>query len=79
VTFLKSAPDKDFKLPYHSEDGTFTVLAYDAKTRALFSVTDSSVPNVSNIMPWLEKQFGKANSSRTWNTILRIDKRLSPS
>lgn len=76
VTLLKSAPSKDFKFPYHSDDGTFALLDYDAKTRALFSVTDASIPNVSNVMPWVDKQFGKTNSSRTWNTILRIDKKL---
>ena len=43
---------------------------------ALFTVTDNTVVKTTDLMTWLEKEFGKEITSRTWLTIHRILKKM---
>jgi uncharacterized protein (DUF1697 family) len=74
VTFLKNPlTELPFDIPLQNAENFFEIIAYDKKTRAIFSVTNhTAVPN-PKIMVWLEKQLGKENvTSRTWKTVGRI-------
>lgn len=70
VTFLKQPPEVDFSLPYQPPGKSYTLLALHGKT--LFSVTDTTQAKTPDLMVWLERQFGKEITSRTWKTVLRI-------
>ena len=73
VTFLKDAqPTLPFDIPLQNIDGSFDIIGYDKKTRAIFSVTDHTAVKTPNVMTWLEKQLGKDITSRTWKTVERI-------
>lgn len=75
VTFLKTKPTKLPKLPATSPDGSATLLGFDEQTLALFTATDTTQVKTPDVMLWLEKQFGKQMTSRSWNTIQRIYKK----
>lgn len=74
VTFFKRSAKPAFKMPFQPVGKTYKVLGYN--DRALFTVTDNTGVPTTDLMTWLEKQFGKDITSRTWNTINRISKRL---
>ena len=82
VTFLKNKPLKNkpdalpFKLPLTTADGASVVLGYDAKANAVFTCTDATAVKTPDVMAYLEKQLGKAITSRSWNSVQRISKRL---
>ena len=64
VAFLRgigpsNPPDKPYKL-------------IDAVDGAVFTVTDNTVIQTTDLMTWLEKHFGKKITSRTWNTVKRV-------
>ncbi len=44
---------------------------------AIFSTTDNTVITTSDLMTWLEKQFGKGITSHTQQTIQRILAKLN--
>jgi uncharacterized protein (DUF1697 family) len=70
VTFFKEPPKISFSLPYQPPGKGYTLLALHGKT--LFSVIDTTRPKAPDLMAWLERQFGKEITSRTWKTVLRI-------
>lgn len=73
VTFLKDTqPMLPFDIPVQNFDGSFSIIGYDKKTRAIFSVTDHTAVKTPVVMTWLEKQLGKDITSRTWKTVERI-------
>ena len=74
VTFLKSKPNTDVEFPYQSENKGFTVVGI--YNRAICSVVDLSKGKTPDLMRWMEKEFGKNLTTRTWKTIDRIMKRL---
>lgn len=75
VTFLKNKPNTEFKLPYYAENKGYIVLGvYD---RAICSVVDLTRTKTPDLMRWLEKEFGKEITTRTWKTVGRILKRLN--
>lgn len=74
VTFLKNEPTTEIEFPYHAESKGYTVLGiYD---RAICSIVDLTRTKTPDLMRWLEKEFGKAITTRTWRTVGRILKRL---
>lgn len=75
VTFFKQPTEVTFKLPYQPEGKPYKLIGSD--DRVLYSVTDNSAITTTDLMTWLEKQFGKDISSRTWNTVQRIVAKMS--
>ncbi|MBI5458927.1 DUF1697 domain-containing protein [Methanobacterium sp.] len=74
VTFLKNKPNTDVEFPYQSENKGFTVVGI--YNRAICSVVDLSKGKTPDLMRWMEKEFGKNLTTRTWKTVDRIMKRL---
>lgn len=74
VTFLKHKPKTNLRLPYRVPEKGYTVQA--VVDREVFSVVDLTGATTPDLMVWLEKQFGKAITTRTWKTVGRILKRL---
>ena len=74
VTFFKKPSKMPFKLPYQPPDKPYKLIG--ATSDALFTVTDNSQFPTTDLMTWLEKQFGKEITSRTWLTVHRILKKM---
>jgi uncharacterized protein (DUF1697 family) len=74
VTFLKNKPETEIQFPYHPENKEFTVLGI--YNRVIFSIVDLSKGKTPDLMRWMEKEFGKDLTTRTWKTVGRIMKRL---
>jgi uncharacterized protein (DUF1697 family) len=70
VTFFKHPPTVAFELPYRPPDRPYEILAVVDGT--LFSVVDNTTPKTPDLGSWLEKEFGKEISSRTWLTLRRL-------
>jgi uncharacterized protein (DUF1697 family) len=77
VTFLKSTTETDLEFPYHSNDNGFTVLC--CYERVIFSIVYLKFSKTPVLMHWLEKEFGKEITTRTWRTMGRIIKKLDES
>ncbi len=75
ATFLKDAAPP--ALPAEHRDGLSRLVGYDPAARAVLAVTDNSVPGrTPDFMVWLEKNYGKDITTRTWLTVQRIVKKL---
>jgi uncharacterized protein (DUF1697 family) len=74
VTFLKLKRRTNLQVPYHAEKRGYTVVGIHG--REVFSVVDLTGATTPDLMAWLEKQFGKAITTRTWKTVGRILARL---
>lgn len=74
VTFLKEKPKTDLRFPYHAEKKGYTILGIYG--REVCSVIDLREATTPDLMAWLEKQFGKAITTRTWKTVGKILNRL---
>lgn len=70
VTFFKRPTEVKFTLPYQPPEKPYKLLS--ATSKELFTTTDNSVIPTTDLMTWLEKQYGKEISSRTWRTVNRI-------
>lgn len=75
VTFFRSPPQLDFKLPYQPEGKSFKLIA--SIDGALCSVVDLTTGKTPDLMAWLEKNFGKHLTTRTWQTINRLLPKLN--
>lgn len=74
VTFFKQPQKIDFKLPYRPENKPFVLVAgYPQEVCTASDMAQSKTPDV---MTWLEKQFGKQITSRTYKTVHRILKKM---
>jgi hypothetical protein len=62
------------RFPYQVEEKGYTVLGM--RGREVCSVVDLSGATTPDLMVWLEKEFGKAITTRTWKTVGRILNRL---
>jgi uncharacterized protein (DUF1697 family) len=70
VTFLKNPSSTNLKFPYSVKKRAYKLLGnYD---RAICSVIDLTSSKTPDLMLWLEKQFGKEITTRTWKTVQRI-------
>lgn len=74
VSFLKDEVESNLELPWTSPDASFTIIGKSDKT--IFSVLDLSASKTPKAMEALEKTFGSDITTRNWNTILRIAKKL---
>jgi uncharacterized protein (DUF1697 family) len=74
VTFLKRRRSTNLQFPYDAEKKGYTVVGMHA--REVLSVVDLTGATTPDLMAWLEKQFGKAITTRTWKTVGKILNRL---
>ncbi len=75
VTYMKQPQKLAFDLPYQPPGKPYEIIA--ANDDMLFSVTDNTTGKTTDLMVWLERQFGKEITSRTWNTMQRIHQKLA--
>lgn len=75
VTFTKAPPQVDFGFPHQPEAKDYQIVGGTA--RELFSITDTTSATSPDVMGWMERQFGKEITSRTWLTVGRILKRMA--
>lgn len=76
VTFLKNKPETDLEFPYQAEGGFLVLGIFNG---AICSVVDLERTKTPNLMSWLEKEFGKEITTRTWKTVGRILNKLNES
>lgn len=74
VSFLQKDTDVELPLPWTSEDNSFQII--EKRDKAIFSVLDLSVSKTPKAMEAIEQFFGKDITTRNWNTIKRIEKKL---
>jgi uncharacterized protein (DUF1697 family) len=74
ITFLKRKPKTNLRFPYHAEKRGYTIVGMHG--REVCSVVDLSGATTPDLMAWLENQFGKEITTRTWKTIGKILNRL---
>ena len=74
VSFLWKAPESDFPIPWTSDDKSFQILGIRDNT--FLSVLDLSITKTPKAMEVLERNFGKDITTRNWNTIKRIEKKI---
>ncbi len=77
VTFTKHPVVVEFDLPHQPEGRDYQLIG--ATDRELFTVSDNTSKRPVDVMPWIDRQFGKQVSSRTWLTVARIFERMQPS
>jgi uncharacterized protein (DUF1697 family) len=70
VTFAKQPLTVEFTFPYRPPEKDYWIVGGTATE--LFSVIDTTSATTPDLMVWLEKQFGKQISSRTWLTVSRV-------
>ncbi len=63
-----------FELPHRPEGHGFELLG--ATESELFTVSDTTAEKTPDVMSWIESQFGKDVSSRTWLTVQRIIRKM---
>jgi uncharacterized protein (DUF1697 family) len=74
VSFLKNEVETDLQIPWTNDDESYKILSEKDKTIA--SVLDVSVYSTPKSMANLEKFYGKDITTRNWNTLLRIAKKI---
>lgn len=75
ITFFKHPTKVDFGLPYQPDGKTYKLLSATSST--LYTTTDNTVVKTTDLMTWMEKQFGKEITSRTLLTVQRILKKMA--
>lgn len=75
MTFLKNKPNTEVEFHYPVENRGYIILGIYGC--AIFSVVDLTRAKTPDLMRWLEKEFGKEITTRTWKTVNRILKRLN--
>jgi uncharacterized protein (DUF1697 family) len=74
ISFLKITVETNLEIPWQSEDQSYKILDY--KNNNILSVLDLSKSKTTKAMTILERSFGKDITTRNWNTLLRIEKKL---
>lgn len=75
TSFLKETPENDLSLPWISEDESFRII--EIRNRSVFSVLDLSSSKTPKGMDALEQLFDKKITTRNWNTVNRIAKKMN--
>lgn len=75
ITFFKNPAKVGFKLPYQPPEKPYRLVGSNDST--LFTITDNTILQTTDLMTWLEKQFGKEITSRTYLTVQRILAKMS--
>jgi uncharacterized protein (DUF1697 family) len=71
VTFLSEKPNKLFKAPYESPKKDYKVLTV-SDTEAVSVLTLSPGSQTTDLMVFLDREFGRSVTTRNWNTIEKI-------
>ena len=71
VTFLSEQPASNLKTPYVSPGGHFKILRA-SKTEVCSVLTITNLRRGMQFMAFLEKEFGRTITTRSWSTITRI-------
>ena len=74
VTFFKTPPVSLPILPHHPEGKSFELLCM--ADGALCSIVDLSTGKTPDLMAYLERQYGKSITTRTYNTVTRLLQKL---
>lgn len=74
ISFLKTTTETTLQFPWQSEDGSYKILDY--KNNNIISVLNLLNSQTTKAMAILERSFGKNITTRNWNTLLRIEKKL---
>ncbi|RKS53302.1 uncharacterized protein (DUF1697 family) [Gillisia mitskevichiae] len=74
VSFLKNGTIPNIDLPWRSSDNSFRIL--EIKDRVVISILDLNVSKTPKAMNALETFFGSEITTRNWNTIERVAKKL---
>ena len=74
ISFLKEDKETDLNFPWTSEDGSYKIIYKEGKN--ILSILDLSISKTPKAMKILEENFGKGITTRNWNTIKRIEKKL---
>jgi uncharacterized protein (DUF1697 family) len=74
VTFSKVPLTIGFDVPHRPPGRDYQVVG--VTERELFTVTDTTSERTPDVMGWIEAQFGRRVSSRTWLTLGRILKAM---
>lgn len=77
VSFLGNNTESLMELPWISEDNSYRIISKIDKT--ICSVLDLSLSKTPKAMKALEKYYGRDITTRNWNTIKRIEKKLEAS
>lgn len=76
VTFLKDVPSVK-PSTIKSGDQHFEIISYAPETKIIFAVNDTTRSKTPDFMIKLEKALGKNITTRTWNTVLKIEKKFN--
>lgn len=74
ISLLKKENQGDVEIPWSSSDASFRILAKRAQN--ILSVLDLDINGTPQGMEALENFYGKEITTRNWNTIKRIEKKL---
>lgn len=74
VSFLRNETETELQLPWTSDDKSFKIIGINNKT--ILSVIDISISKTPKAMLVLARSFGTDITTRNWNTIQRIEKKL---
>jgi uncharacterized protein (DUF1697 family) len=74
VTFFKQLPVFDFDFPYQPEGKAFELIGIHGD--ALCTVVDTTKGKTPDLMQWLERNYGKSITTRTFNTVTRLVDKL---
>ena len=74
VSFLRKDTEAYLQLPWTSDDNSYKIIGNSDKT--ILSVLDLSISKTPKAMEALERFFGTDITTRNWNTIKRIEKKL---
>lgn len=76
VTFFKTPPKSLLTLPYWPDGKAFELIAM--VSGALCCVVDLQAGKTPDLMQWLERQYGKHLTTRTWSTVTRMLGKMNP-
>ncbi len=74
VSFLQKDTETNLCLPWTSDDNSYKII--DKSDKTILSVLDLSIAKTPKAMEAFERFFGKNITTRNWNTIKRIEKKL---
>ena len=74
VSFLKKNVNADLELPWESPDTSYKIL--EIRDQTILSVLDLAISKSTKAMESIEHFYGKEMTTRNWNTIERIGKKL---
>ncbi|MGY8913953.1 MAG: DUF1697 domain-containing protein, partial [Flavobacteriales bacterium] len=74
ISFLKKNIEADLELPWKSSDSSYEII--EKRDQTIISVLDLSISKSPKAMESIEHYYGKEMTTRNWNTIERIGKKL---